>query len=280
MKALFDDISQSCSKNVTKTYSTSFSLATKMLAPCIRQDIYNVYGFVRLADEIVDSFHDYDKKALFVRFEKALEEALTEKISLNPILNAFQYTVHKYGIDQALIDAFMNSMRLDLTKSEYNTREEYQAYIYGSADVVGLMCLKIFVKGDQEQFDVLKEPAMALGSAFQKVNFLRDLKADFKELNRTYFPNTNLTALDESAKRAIIEDIEADFSKGYSGIVALPPEAKFGVFMAYRYYRRLLKKLNNTPALDIVNSRIRVPNYEKFGLLTRSYVKYQLKLVR
>ena len=164
MKALFDDISQSCSKNVTKTYSTSFSLATKMLAPCIRQDIYNVYGFVRLADEIVDSFHDYDKKALFVRFEKALEEALTEKISLNPILNAFQYTVYKYGIDQALIDAFMNSMRLDLTKSEYTTREEYQAYIYGSADVVGLMCLKIFVKGDQEQFDVLKEPAMALGS--------------------------------------------------------------------------------------------------------------------
>ena len=172
MKALFDDISQSCSKNVTKTYSTSFSMATKMLAPCIRQDIYNVYGFVRLADEIVDSFHDYDKKALFVRFEKALEEALTEKISLNPILNSFQYTVHKYGIDQALIDAFMNSMRLDLTKSEYTTREEYQAYIYGSADVVGLMCLKIFVKGDQKQFDLLKEPAMALGSAFQKVNFL------------------------------------------------------------------------------------------------------------
>ena len=280
MKALFDDISQSCSKNVTKTYSTSFSLATKMLAPSIRQDIYNIYGFVRLADEIVDSFHDYDKAELFSRFELQLEEALSEKISLNPILNAFQYTVDKYSVDRDLIDAFMNSMRLDLTKSNYTTREEYQAYIYGSADVVGLMCLKVFVNGDQKQYDALKESAMALGSAFQKVNFLRDLKADFKELNRTYFPNTNLAALDENAKGEIIEDIEADFKKGYAGIVALPPEAKFGVFMAYRYYRRLLKKLNNTPALDIVNTRIRVPNYEKFGLLTRSYVKYQLKLVR
>ena len=280
MKALFDDISQSCSKNVTKTYSTSFSLATKMLAPSIRQDIYNIYGFVRLADEIVDSFHDYDKAELFSRFELQLEEALSEKISLNPILNAFQYTVHKYSVDRDLIDAFMNSMRLDLTKSNYTTREEYQAYIYGSADVVGLMCLKVFVNGDQKQYDALKESAMALGSAFQKVNFLRDLKADFKELNRTYFPNTNLAALDENAKQEIIEDIEADFKKGYAGIVALPPEAKFGVFMAYRYYRRLPKKLSNTPALDIVNTRIRVPNYEKFGLLTRSYVKYQLKLVR
>ena len=280
MKALFDDTSQSCSKDVTKTYSTSFSLATKMLAPSIRQDIYNIYGFVRLADEIVDSFHDYDKAELFSRFELQLEEALSEKISLNPILNAFQYTVHKYSVDRDLIDAFMNSMRLDLTKSNYTTREEYQAYIYGSADVVGLMCLKVFVNGDQKQYDALKESAMALGSAFQKVNFLRDLKADFKELNRTYFPNTNLAALDENAKQEIIEDIEADFKKGYAGIVALPPEAKFGVFMAYRYYRRLLKKLNNTPALDIVNTRIRVPNYEKFGLLTRSYVKYQLKLVR
>ncbi len=280
MKLLFDEISRSCSENVTKTYSTSFSMATKMLAPSIRQDIYNIYGFVRLADEIVDSFHNYNKAELFSRFEQQLDEALKEKISLNPILNAFQHSVHKYSIDHEMIDAFMNSMRLDLTKSNYQTREEYKAYIYGSADVVGLMCLKVFVNGDQRQFNALKEPAMALGSAFQKVNFLRDLKADFKELNRNYFPNTNLAALDESAKKEIIEEIEADFKKGYAGIVGLPPEAKFGVFMAYRYYRRLLKKLNNTPALDIVNTRIRVPNYEKFGLLTRSYVKYQLKLVR
>ena len=280
MKSLFDNISESCSENVTQTYSTSFSLATKMLAPEIRQDIYNVYGFVRLADEIVDSFHDYDKATLFGRFEVELAQALAEKISLNPILNSFQHSVHRYGIDQHLIDAFMDSMKLDLTKSVYKTKEEYEKYIYGSADVVGLMCLKIFVNGQQEQYDLLKDSAMSLGSAFQKVNFLRDLKADHDDLNRSYFPNTNLSALDEIAKQAIIAEIESDFQKGYQGILRLPPEAKFGVFMAYRYYRRLLKKLSETPALEIKNTRIRVPNYEKFGLLTLSYVKFLLKLVR
>lgn len=280
MKELFDTVSQSCSKKVTHAYSTSFSLATKMLAPTIRQDIYNIYGFVRFADEIVDSFHDYDKTLLFNRFEVALSEALKDKISLNPILNSFQHTVHQYQIDQELIDSFMLSMRLDLTKSVYRTEDEFKQYIYGSADVVGLMCLKVFVKGDQEQYEALKDSAMSLGSAFQKVNFLRDLKADFDGLNRTYFPNTNLAELDEVSKKQIIENIESDFQKGYEGILKLPTEAKFGVFMAYRYYRRLLKKLNNTPALEIKNTRVRVANYEKFGLLTRSYVKYHLKLVR
>ncbi len=280
MKELFDIVSQTCSKKVTHTYSTSFSLATKMLAPTIRQDIYNIYGFVRFADEIVDSFHEYDKEVLFNRFEKNLENALSERISLNPILNSFQHTVHSYGIEQHLIDSFMNSMRFDLSKKVYHTEEEYKEYIYGSADVVGLMCLKVFVKGDPKKFEQLKDAAMHLGSAFQKVNFLRDLKADFDDLNRTYFPNTNLEALDEDSKELIIKDIERDFKKGYQGILHLPSEAKFGVFMAYRYYRRLLKKLKRTPARDIKNTRIRVPNYEKFGLLTRSYVKYQLKLVR
>ncbi len=280
MKEIFDIVSKTCSKNVTNAYSTSFSLATKMLAPTIRQDIYNIYGFVRFADEIVDSFHEYDKKVLFNRFEKDLEHALTEKISLNPILNSFQHTVNKYTIEQHLIDSFMKSMRLDLSKKEYITEPEYQDYIYGSADVVGLMCLKVFVKGDMEKYEALKESAMHLGSAFQKVNFLRDLKEDFEELSRTYFPNTNLEALDENSKQRIIEEIEEDFRKGYEGILLLPAEAKFGVFMAYRYYKRLLKKLQKTPAIEIKNTRIRVPNYEKFGLLTRSYVKYQLKLVR
>jgi len=280
VKALFDIVSNTCSKQVTNAYSTSFSLATKMLAPGIRQDIYNIYGFVRFADEIVDSFHDYDKTTLFNRFEQDLEFALTEKISLNPILNAFQHTAHKYNIDRTLIDSFMKSMRLDLSKSEYITEEEYKEYIYGSADVVGLMCLKVFVKGNVERYEELKSAAMSLGSAFQKVNFLRDLKEDFDGLSRTYFPNTNLNALDEIAKKSIIDDIEEDFKKGYQGILNLPTEAKFGVFMAYRYYRKLLKKLANTPALEIKNARIRVPNYQKFGLLTRSYVKYQLKLVR
>ena len=279
MKSIFDTVSKDCSKIVTKTYSTSFSMATKMLANSIRQDIYNIYGFVRLADEIVDSFHEYPKKDLFIKFEADLEVALKNKISLNPILNAFQHTYYKCNIDRELVEAFMNSMRLDLHKSIYKTEEEFKNYIYGSADVVGLMCLKVFVNGDQEKYDALKKPAMALGSEFQKVNFLRDLKADHDELNRTYFPNTDLNNLDEIAKQHIIDDIENDFAEGLNGIKLLPIEAKFGVFMAYRYYSQLLKKLKKTPALEIKNTRIRVPNYKKVELLTRSYVKYQLNLL-
>jgi len=280
MKALFDQTSAKCSKIVTNTYSTSFSMATKMLSNSIRQDIYNIYGFVRFADEIVDSFHDYNKEDLFNKIEYDLELALDYKISLNPILNAFQHTFHKYQLDKALVDAFMNSMRMDLHKSKYLTNEEFKTYIYGSADVVGLMCLKVFVKGDDEKYNELKKTAMALGSAFQKVNFLRDLKADFEDLNRTYFPNTDLMNLTETEKQTIINDIENDFAEGLKGIKKLPIEAKFGVFMAYRYYRQLLKKLKRTPAIEIKHSRVRVPNYKKFELLTRSYVKYQLKLVR
>ena len=279
MKTIFDSVSEDCSKIVTKTYSTSFSMATKMLSNTIRQDIYNIYGFVRLADEIVDSFHDYNKEKLFIQFESDLEAALTNKISLNPILNSFQQTYYTYGIEKNMVDAFMKSMRQDLHKTVYSTEEEYKNYIYGSADVVGLMCLKVFVKGNNEKYEALKQTAMALGSAFQKVNFLRDLKADHDELNRTYFPNTDLNNLDETSKKSIIDDIEKDFTEGLSGIKQLPLEAKFGVFMAYRYYNQLLKKLKITPALEIKSTRIRVPNYKKIELLTRSYVKYQLNLL-
>mgnify|MGYP000918982833 FL=1 len=204
MKQVFDDISFRCNRMVTTTYSTSFGMATKMLANSIRQDIYNIYGFVRLADEIVDSFHSFDKKTLLDRFEISLYEALDERISVNPILNAFQHTYHKFNLDRAFVEAFMHSMRMDLTKSNYLTVEEYQNYIYGSADVVGLMCLKVFVDGNEKQFLSLKDAAMSLGSAFQKVNFLRDLKADFEGLNRTYFPDTDLAQLDENSKAAII----------------------------------------------------------------------------
>ena len=279
MKSIFDTVSKHCSRIITQTYSTSFSMATKMLSNSIRQDIYNIYGFVRLADEIVDSFHDYDKKTLFIQFEADLEAALTNKISLNPILNSFQETYHNYGIDKEMVNAFMNSMRQDLHKTVYQTVEEYKNYIYGSADVVGLMCLKVFVKGDHKKYEKLKETAMALGSAFQKVNFLRDLKADHDELNRTYFPNTDLNNLDEASKKAIIDDIEKDFAEGLKWIRQLPLEAKFGVFMAYRYYNQLLIKLKTTPALEIKSTRIRVPDYKKVELLTRSYVKYQLNLL-
>jgi len=279
MKSIFDTVSRECSKIVTTSYSTSFSMATKMLSESIRQDIYNIYGFVRFADEIVDTFHDYDKKALFNKFSKDLEDALAMKISLNPILNSFQETYHKYNIEKHMVDAFMKSMHQDLYKQDYLTDEEYKAYIYGSADVVGLMCLKVFVKGDNEKYEELKDSAMRLGSAFQKVNFLRDLKADFEDLSRTYFPNTDLNHLDEASKQEIITDIEADFEEGLSGIKKLPLEARFGVFMAYRYYSKLLDKLKKTPALEIKAARIRVPDYKKVELLTRSYVKYQLNLL-
>ncbi|MCC4211146.1 phytoene/squalene synthase family protein [Leeuwenhoekiella parthenopeia] len=279
MKQIFDNVSLSCSETVTRSYSTSFSTATRMLSPGIRQDIHNIYGFVRFADEIVDTFHDYDKETLFKRFEIDLENALTDRISLNPILNSFQNTYHKYGIEKHLVDAFMNSMRLDLSKNKYLTEEEYKNYIYGSADVVGLMCLTVFVKGDRQKYEELKDCAMSLGSAFQKVNFLRDLKADHEELSRTYFPNTNLNELDEASKQRIITEIEADFAKGLAGICKLPVEAKFGVYTAYRYYKKLLSKLKNTPSLEIKNARIRVPNYVKASLLARSYVKYRLNLI-
>ncbi len=279
MKSTFDNVSFNCSKLVTESYSTSFALATKMLSSKIRQDIYSIYGFVRFSDEIVDSFHPYDKEALFDKFEADLEESLIQKISLNPILNAFQHTYHKYQIPHHLVSAFMKSMRMDLSKSTYTTLEDFNEYIYGSADVVGLMCLRVFVNGNDIHYEELKESAMALGSAFQKVNFLRDLKADYELLNRSYFPHANLMALDEASKSRIVEEIRANFACGYKGIIKLPREAKFGVYTAYRYYYKLLKKLQQTPSMEIKNTRIRVPNYQKFGLLAKSYVTYKLNLV-
>lgn len=279
MKALFDQVSHQCSKLVTETYSTSFSLATRILSNNIRQDIYNIYGFVRFADEIVDTFHDYNKAELFTRFQQSLDEALEEGISLNPILNSFQETVHRYNIDRDYIDAFMQSMYWDLSKKAYLSDEEYKAYIYGSADVVGLMCLKVFVKGDVDLFNTLKDSAMRLGSAFQKVNFLRDLKTDHEQLERSYFPNVDMNAFDEDSKQAIINEIEADFNAGLEGIFQLPDEAKFGVYTAYKYYLRLLKKLKKTPSTQIKSKRIRVPNYQKIDVLARSFIRYQFNLL-
>ncbi len=279
MKAIYDTVSYDCSKLVTRAYSTSFALATKMLHSSIRSDIYNIYGFVRLADEIVDSFKGYEQEQLFNDFEAQLNRALHAKISVNPILNSFQHTFHKYELSSDLVAAFMKSMRMDLSKMTYTTEKEYRDYIYGSADVVGLMCLKVFVKGDAAKYETLKDSAMALGSAFQKVNFLRDLKMDFEDLNRTYFPNANLLDLDEDSKNRIINEIKADFQVGFRGILKLPKEAKFGVFTAYKYYYKLLKKLQNTPSREIKSARIRVPNYQKFSLLASSYMTYKLNLV-
>ena len=279
MNQLFDDVSFKCSKLVTKNYSTSFSLAVYMLSPSIRDAIYSIYGFVRFADEIVDSFHGFDKESLITEFEDEYYKSMERGISLNPILNSFQQTVKQYNISDDLIQAFLKSMKLDLIKSDYHSKAEYDDYIYGSADVVGLMCLKVFVAGDNKRYEQLKDEAMRLGSAFQKVNFLRDLKDDNLVLNRNYFPGVDLNSFDEKAKTAIINEIEEDFKVAYQGIVKLPIEAKFGVYTAFVYYKKLLKKLENTPCDEIGNARIRVSNYTKAGLLAQSFVTYKLKLV-
>ena len=279
MKELFDKISEECSKNVTKSYSTSFSLATKMLSVSIRQDIYNIYGFVRFADEIVDTFHEYNKEELFKRFVNDLNHSLSENISLNPILNSFQKTVNKYNIDRDLINAFLKSMKQDLIKKNYKNDKEYNEYIYGSADVVGLMCLKVFVSGNDEYYEKLKPYAKALGSAFQKVNFLRDLNDDYKKLDRVYFPGINYGTFDESAKSNIMKDIKKDFAIALKGIYMLPNNSKFGVYAAYKYYKRLLNKLERTSYIKIKNQRVRVPNYQKVDVLARSYLRYRLNIL-
>jgi phytoene/squalene synthetase len=279
MKSLFDEVSLNCSKTVTSTYSTSFSTAVNMLSPSIRPAIHSIYGFVRFADEIVDTFHDWDSAFLLDKFDQDLNEALEMQISLNPILNSFQQTVRKYNIDKSLIDAFLKSMKMDLQKSNYQTKEEYEDYIYGSADVVGLMCLKVFVNGDNEKYEQLKESAMRLGSAFQKVNFLRDLKNDMEILNRSYFPHINISSLDEESKQKIIEEIEEDFQQALKGIGSLPSTSKFGVYTAYIYYKQLLKKIKNTPPKQVMQMRIRVNNAVKLGLLIKSYFNLKLKLV-
>ena len=279
MKAIFDKVSEDCSKIVIKEYSTSFYRATKLLSKSIRNDIFNIYGFVRFADEIVDTFHKYPKKQLLDQFEQELWLSIENKISLNPILNSFQYTVNKYGIEINLIKYFIKSMRMDLDIRRYTNSKDYKDYIYGSADVVGLMCLKVFVSGSTKEYNELKPHAMSLGSAFQKVNFLRDLKSDSEILNRVYFPNIDMKNFDESSKHRIIKEIEKDFEHALKGIVKLPKKAKFGVYIAYRYYNKLLKKLKNTPSIDIKDTRVRIDNFQKFTVLTRSYVKYQLNLI-
>ena len=279
MKEVFDLVSFDCSKLVTRRYSTSFSIGTSLLGKKVKRHIYNIYGFVRFADEIVDSFHKFNKKDLLDKFENDLFYAIENKISLNPILNSFQFTVNENNIEIELINSFMKSMRLDLNKSLYKTESEYKKYVYGSADVVGLMCLKVFVKGDLKKYNRLKANAMALGSAFQKVNFLRDLKTDSEVLKRNYFPNVNVSNFDEKTKQKIILEIESDFKNALEGINKLPDDSRLGVYTAYKYYNKLLLKLKRTPSLNIKKIRIRIPNYQKIGVLAKSYLKFHLKLI-
>lgn len=278
MKQLFDELSYSVSKITTQKYSTSFSLGILALKPSIRMAIYAIYGYVRLADEIVDSFHDYDKVKLLNRLKVETEIALLEKISLNPILQAFQETVHKYSIDTTLIDKFLHSMEMDLQQIDYNS-ELYKEYIFGSAEVVGLMCLQVFTNGNKNKFDELKPYAMKLGSAFQKINFLRDLKDDYRVLGRTYFPNIDMNIFDNKVKSEIEKEIEQEFKEALIGIKRLPNSSIFGVYLAYKYYWALFQKIKRKSSKEILNNRVRIPNSEKAYVAFKSYLRYKTALL-
>lgn len=277
MKALFDQVSIRCSRLTTKSFSTSFTLGIYCLGKELRDPVYSIYGFVRFADEIVDSFHGYNRKSLLQKFRHDTYEALEDKISLNPILNSFQAVVHEYKIPGELIDCFLRSMEMDLYKNGYDN-EGLKEYITGSAEVVGLMCLRIFCQGDHTLYETLKSHAMSLGSAFQKVNFLRDLKADITTLGRTYFPNMQTSVLTTTAKSEIENGIDNDFRHGFEGIKKLPRGSRFGVYVAYMYYLALFKKIRNTPPEKVLQTRIRIPNRHKATLLAYSFVKHQLNI--
>jgi phytoene synthase len=278
MKTLFDKISANCSKDVTKTYSTSFSFGIYFLNKKFHKPIYGIYGWVRLADEIVDSFHNYDKTLLMQRLRADTMQAIEDKISLNPILNQFQYAVHKYNIDWYLIDTFLKSMEMDILQKEHN-EASYKQYILGSAEVVGLMCLSIFVEGDNALYEKLKPFAMSLGSAFQKVNFLRDLKDDYTILGRTYFPGVNFNAFSCKEKARIQTEIDAEFEHALIGIKMLPKASKGGVYLAYYYYKKLFLRIKETPAEKIMTARIRIPDINKIGLMFNSLIRNQLNLL-
>lgn len=274
MKQKFDELSFSISEVITKKYSTSFSLGILALKPTIRPAIYAIYGYVRLADEIVDSFHGYDKEKLLRRLKIETQHAIEDGISINPILQSFQETVNRYKIDQDLIDQFLHSMEMDLQQVDYNS-DLYKEYIYGSAEVVGLMCLQVFTEGNKEKYNELKPYAMKLGSAFQKINFLRDLKDDYHILGRTYFPNIDMQVFDNQVKIQIEQEIHIEFKEALIGIKKLPSSAMFGVYLAYKYYLSLFKKIRSKSSHEILNKRIRVPNSEKAYVALKCYVRYK-----
>jgi len=278
MMQLFHDVSGECSKLTTKKYSTSFNSAIKLLHRDFRAPIYNIYGFVRFADEIVDTFHEHNKETLLAEFKKETYKAIERKISLNPILHSFQFTVNKYNIDLRLVDAFFRSMEYDLFKTIYDIAA-YRDYVYGSAEVVGLMCLTIFCEEDQKKYERLEPYARSLGAAFQKVNFLRDVKADYRQLERTYFPEVDFSNFTNGIKKSIEDEIMKDFAHAYIGITELPLKARFGVYVAYKYYLSLFKKIKQTNATKILDGRIRIPNYSKAFIVVRAGVINRLNLI-
>ena len=278
MKAIFDKVSNDCSEITTKAYSTSFSLGIKVLDKRLHNPIYGIYGFVRFADEIVDSFHNYNKRELFNKYKSDTYLGINNKISLNPIINSFQEVVNKFKIDHSLIESFLDSMEMDLENQNYDD-DTYKKYILGSAEVVGLMCLTIFVNGDQNKYNELKPYAMKLGSAFQKINFLRDVNDDYKTLGRTYFPEVNMENFNKSDKLKIENEIENEFTEGLKGIRMLPNTSKGGVYLAYKYYYNLFKKIKKIPAQQILEKRTRISNFRKFTILISSMIKYHSKQI-
>jgi len=275
---IFHNVSQACSRITTERYSTSFSSAIRLLHADLQTPIYNIYGFVRFADEIVDTFHAHDKESLLSAFKTETYASIERGISLNPILHSFQLTVNHYGIDLALIEAFFKSMEFDLDRHRYD-QVGYEAYIYGSAEVVGLMCLYVFCDGDKSQYETLKPHARSLGSAFQKVNFLRDVKADFQDLKRVYFPGVDFQRFTPDMKNRIEEDISHDFRHAYEGIVQLPLKARFGVYLAYKYYLSLFRKIRNVQPQRILEERIRIPNHAKLWVATKAVIRTQLNML-
>lgn len=277
-KSLFDQVSFACSKKTTVAYSTSFSMGIRSLAKRFRNPIYGIYGFVRFADEIVDTFHEFNKPVLMEQFRKDTVDAIENRISLNPILNSFQSVYHQYGIEWELVDCFLKSMEMDLQEQSYD-RQGFEKYILGSAEVVGLMCLRVFVEGDNQQYEMLKPYAKSLGAAFQKINFLRDIKADYQGLGRTYFPHLNFNSFDDELKRNIELEIDADFRHAFEGIRRLPKETRFGVYLAYTYYTKLFKKIRKIESNRIMNERIRIPNSKKWVLVMNTYLRHNLNLL-
>ena len=278
MKELFDIASKETSKLTTKLYSTSFSIGVRMLNARYRDAIYGIYGFVRFADEIVDSFYDFDKTYLLKRFREDAYYAIKQKISLHPILNSFQYVVNKYKIDIQMIDQFMHSMEMDLSEKDYD-REKFDKYVMGSAEVVGLMCLKVFCEGDDKCYDELKPYAMKLGAAFQKINFLRDLKADYHHLGRIYFPGVDMEKFDDDMKKKLEGEIQDDFNEGYKGIRKLPKTALLGVYLSYVYFHSLFVKIKKIPAARIMNERIRINDFYKYVLFLGAIIKCKLGMI-
>ena len=279
MKDLFDMISRKSSKLTTVTYSTSFSMGIRFFSKRFHDPIYAIYGFVRFADEIVDTFHEYNKQKLLDDFKRDTYAAIGDKISLNPILNNFQWAVNKYKIEKELIDTFLRSMEMDLHQDDYD-REGYEEYILGSAEVVGLMCLRVFCEGDEQKYRDLKPSAMRLGAAFQKINFLRDLSHDYHGLGRSYFPGVDIRKFDEETKSRIETEIDADFKAGLEGVKKLPDGARFGVYVAYIYFYTLFKKIKNSRAERLLHERVRVPDSEKYALLVSSYMREKFNMIR